>query len=300
MPLPLPLLLLAVGLAALGAAGLVLRSFGDGLRIGRLLAVAPEVTITEALALARDGTRAYVRVRGRIDADEPFPDEFGRPLVMRRERILVGEGRHGRAVDSAVRRVPFVLRDRSAEIAVDGGSLDEGLVVIPRESRGRAGEIAERFAPPIDPALPVRLRIDQLSAVEQAVAVGRPSLRPDGSVSLGPGPDRPLILTTLEPAEAMRVLGGGGRRRAWLAAGLLATGTLCLAAALVLAVAPLLTPAIILGASPGPSVAPGDTRSSGAGPGLSGGPFVVALGVVLLGLAAAALATLYARTVRHR
>ena len=294
------LILLFLGLACLAAAWLLLRSFGGGVRIGRLLSVAPDVTIAEALDLARRDPPAYVRVRGRIDADEPFPDEFGRPLVVRRERVLVREGSGWRTIGSAVRHVPFVLRDREAEIAIDAGGLDEGLVVIPREAEGRAGDIAERFATSVDPSLPVRFQIHQVSAVEHAIAVGGPTVGPDGDVRLGPARGRPLIVTTLEVDEAMRVLAGGRRQRAIVVATLLAVGLACLAAALVLIVAPMVFPAIALGASPEPSVAPGDTRSSGEGPGLAGQPFLVAVGVILLGLAAAALATLYVRLARQR
>jgi hypothetical protein len=47
-------------------------------------------------------------------------------------------------------------------------------------------------------------------------------------------------------------------------------------------------------------VAPGDTRSSGEGPGLVGQPLVIALGVLVLGLVSAGAATLYARRTRRR
>jgi uncharacterized membrane protein YphA (DoxX/SURF4 family) len=107
-------------------------------------------------------------------------------------------------------------------------------------------------------------------------------------------------VTTLELDEAMRILARGRRERATVAAGLLAIGLACLAAALVIAVVPLLLPAAVLGASPAPSVAPGDTRSSGEGPGLVGQPLVIAFGVLVLGLVSAGAATLYARRTRRR
>jgi hypothetical protein len=297
----MPVLFLLLGLGLLISGWLLLRSFGPGLRIGRLLSATPQVTLAEALELARRGTRHYVRVTGRIDAVDPFPDEFGRPLVLRRERVEVREGDRWRAVGEARREVAFALRDRLGEIDVDGAALDEGLVVIPRESTGRAGEIADRFEGPVDPALAVRFRVDQVSAVEHAFAVGVPMLAENGSVRLEAGRGRPLILTTLELDEAMRVLARGQRQRATLAAGLLVAGLACIAIALVLAVAPLIAPATTLGASPTPTAAPvGDTRSSGEGPGLVGQPFVIALGVILLGLVSAGLAVVYARLTRPR
>lgn len=297
----MPVLFFLLGVALLFSGWLLLRSFGPGLRIGRLLSATPQVSLTEALELARRGKRDYVRVTGRIDAADPFPDEFGRPVVLRRERLEVREGDTWRAVGEARREVAFALRDRLGEIDVDAAALDEGLVVIPRESTGRAGDIADRFEGPVDPALAVRFRVDQVSAVEHAFAVGVPVLAEDGTVRLEAGRERPLILTTLELDEAMRVLARGRRQRATLAAGLLVVGLACIALALLLAVAPLIVPATTLGASPTPTAAPvGDTRSSGEGPGLVGQPFVIGLGVVLLGLVSAGLAVAYARLTRPR
>jgi len=295
------LVLALVGIAFLGLGWLLLRSFGDGLRIGRLLRAAPQVGIDEAVEMAHRGERAYVRLTGRIDAPEPFVDEHRRPLVLRRERIEVREGERWRRLAEASRHVPFVLRDRMAEIAIDAAALDRGLVVIPRESEGRAGEVADHFETPVDPALRVRFRIDQVSAVEHAFAAGVPTIGPGGTAILGPGDGRPLILTTLEIDEAMRVLARGRRQRATLTAGLLVAGLACLAVALIVSVLPLLLPTAALGASPSPTIAPvGDTRSSGEGPGLVGQPLVIAFGVVLLGLASAGVAVLYARLTRSR
>jgi len=295
------LVLALVGIAFLGLGWLLLRSFGDGLRIGRLLRAAPQVGIDEAVRMAHRGERAYVRLTGRIDAPEPFVDEHRRPLVLRRERIEVREGERWRRLAEASRHVPFVLRDRMAEIAIDAAALDRGLVVIPRESEGRAGEVADHFETPVDPALRVRFRIDQVSAVEHAFAAGVPTIGPGGTAMLGPGDGRPLILTTLEIDEAMRVLARGRRQRATLTAGLLVAGLACLAVALIVSVLPLLLPTAALGASPSPTIAPGgDTRSSGEGPGLVGQPLVIAFGVVLLGLASAGVAVLYARLTRSR
>lgn len=295
------LVLALVGIAFLGLGWLLLRSFGDGLRIGRLLRAAPQVGIDEAVRMAHRGERAYVRLTGRIDAPEPFVDEHRRPLVLRRERIEVREGERWRRLAEASRHVPFVLRDRMAEIAIDAAALDRGLVVIPRESEGRAGEVADHFETPVDPALRVRFRIDQVSAVEHAFAAGVPTIGPGGTAILGPGDGRPLILTTLEIDEAMRVLARGRRQRATLTAGLLVAGLACLAVALIVSVLPLLLPTAALGASPSPTIAPGgDTRSSGEGPGLVGQPLVIAFGVVLLGLASAGVAVLYARLTRSR
>jgi hypothetical protein len=67
----------------------------------------------------------------------------------------------------------------------------------------------------------VRLRIDQISAVEHATAAGVPTLARDGSTLLTAGMGRPLLLTTLDPDEAMRVLASDQRRVLLSALGLL-------------------------------------------------------------------------------
>ena len=80
---------------------------------------------------------------------------------------------------------------------------------------------------------PVRLRIEQISAVDHAIVAGVPRVGDDGSVVLGPGPDRPLVLTTLELDEAMRVLAGGRRNELMVAAGLLVAAPPVMLAGLV-------------------------------------------------------------------
>ena len=295
----MPLFLTVLGGLLLLAGAWVLRGFGEGLRVGRLLSGARQVSISDAVEMARRGERAYVRVQGRIDADEPFLDEHGRPLVVRRERVLVQREGRWQPIAEVRRDVPFVLRDRVAEIGVDGSALAEGLVVIPRQAEGRAGEIPERFADAVDPQLPVRYRVDQVSAVEHAYAVGTPMAAADGGVRLEPAGSRPLILTTLEIAEAMRVLARGGRARAAAATLLLGLGAACLVLALVLAVTPFAFPGVASAASPSASPAPGgDTRSSGEGPGLVGQPVVIAFGVIALGAVTAAATVLYVRATR--
>jgi hypothetical protein len=289
-------LLTIVGVVLISAGALVLRSFGEGFRIGRVLAGARDVSIVDAVAMAQGERAPYIRVQGRIDADEPFLDEHGRPLVVRRERVFVKRRRRWEPIADVRREVPFVLRDRTGEIEIDAKELADGIVTIPRESEGRAGEIAERFATAVDPALPVRYRVDQVSAVEHAIAAGVPVPRPRGTARLGPGGARPLILTTLELDEAMRILSGGRRLRSIFATALLATGVACIVLALILAVIVIVFSDVTFAASPTPSAAPvGDTRSSGEGPGLVGQPVVIALGVVALGALTAGVTILVAR-----
>jgi hypothetical protein len=218
--------LIVVAIAALVGGWWLLRQNGSTWRVGRLLAVAPRRTLAEAAALARSGEEAYVRVHGRIDSAEEFPDHEGRPIVYRRRRMQQRSGRRGwRTFDDERLAVPFGLREHGEVVAIDVDALGDGLVVVPRESEGVAADLtAEAVSgslPQLAPDLPVRLRIDQVSSTDHADAAGVPRLAEDGSVVLGPGLGRPLLLTTLDQDEAMRVLAGDRRRELLVALGLL-------------------------------------------------------------------------------
>ena len=219
----IPLAFLTAGLVALAAGAVVLRSFGPRYRIGRLLATAPRVTVAEAVQLADAGPR-YVAVEGRIDAEEPFEDDAHRPLVFRRTRLEQRTGSSGwTAFEDHREAVTFTVREGLDEIGIDTDALDTGLIVVRREAVGTAADVHER-AGNLSPDTSVRLRIEQVSAVEHAIAVGVPRRDTDGGVRLTEGLGRPLIVTTLERSEAMRILAGGRTTRPLLAAICLAAG----------------------------------------------------------------------------
>ena len=290
-------LALLLGALLLALAGwLLLRRAGDGWRIGRLLAAAPLRTLAEAQAMAARGDQAYVRLHGRIDSADVFPGEDGKPLVFQRRRMQrwVSDpvrGNRWLTFDDARLAVPFDLVERDQRVAIDIDALGDGLVVVPRVARGVAADLervrgdapvdagadgptddgvdgpkAARLGarpPGLDDDTPVALRIEQVAATDHASACGVPRLDATGATLLSPGLRRPLILTTLEPEEAMRVLGAHQRRS------LLAAGGLLIAASLM-AVGGLLVALLDRG-----------------GPDLAGSPLGVLLGVVGLGLATA-------------
>jgi hypothetical protein len=316
-----PLLVGAAGLVALVLGGLVLRTFGSGYRIGRLLATTPQVTVAEANALAEAGERRYVRVTGRIDAEDEFEDADHRPLVFRRTRLEARRGRRWVPFEDQRQSVPFTINEGLDTIAIDVDALGDGLVVVPRESLGQAGDVPDRAPSGTDPATPVRARIEQVSSVEHAIVIGYPVL-PDPSDPNGPagsagsagaaltaGRGRPLILTVLEPDEAMRILAGGDAGRTRIAAGLLGAGAVLISGAVVWALVSALLPAIVtwlpglggfvptaLAASAEPTaVAGGDPRSNGQGPGLVGTPGLAILGVVAIAVLAIVATTIYVR-----
>lgn len=294
-----PQLVIALGAAALAVGVALLRSFGPRYRVGRLLASAPVVSIGEAVRIARAGERRFVRIEGRIDSDAEFEDADHQPLVLRRTRFESrSAGPLGRwtTFDQQTEAVPFQLNEGLDSIGIDRTGIGDGLIVVPRRSVGVVRDLGDR-APTggaaLAPELPARVTIEQVSSVEHSIVLGFPTLDSDGAPIMTAGRGRPLILTTLEVPEAMRILTGGAQGRARAAAASLAIGGGLVVIGLAwLVVATWADPAAALAASPLPSILPGsDTRSSGEGPGLVGDPALALFGV--LGIAVLAiLATL--------
>jgi hypothetical protein len=310
-----PLLLAAAGALALALGGVVLRTFGPRYRVGRLLATTPRVSIAEALELAASGRRRYVRIDGRIDAEDEFEDADHRPLVFRRTRLESRAGRGWRVFEDQRRAVAFEIREGLDAIAIDHAALDAGLVVVPRESVGTAADLPDRVPPELAADTPVRARIDQVSSVEHAIVLGVPLPAGGGDAStsrMSAGLGRPLVLTVLEPPEAIRVLAADGGGRIRLAAVCLAAGAALIVASLAWAGLAAIVPGlsalvpgigglipVALAASPEPSIAAGgDPRSNGQGPGLVGTPGVAILAVVAIGIGAVVVTTIYVRLTR--
>jgi hypothetical protein len=174
-------------------------------------------------------------VDGRIDSEQDFPDEHHRPLVYRRQRLQLRKGGRWDTIDENLQQVPFKVREGLDGIGVDVAALDQGLVVLPRESLGTAGEVPDRVPTGTPATTPVRMRIDQISSVEHAVILGTP-VADGASARLTGGLGRPLVLTTLEIPEAMRVLGGGRSARPLVAVGSLVGGLVLLTIGLAWAV----------------------------------------------------------------
>jgi hypothetical protein len=299
----------AAGVLALVAAFVTLRSFGPRYRVGRLLAATPAVTVAEARQLAENGLTDYVRVTGRIDAEEPFEDADHRPLVLRRTRFVARSGRGWTPFEDSRETVPFEIHEGLDAIGIDSAALGVGLVVIARESEGIARDIGERAPADLDPSTPVRAIIEQVSAVDHAIVIGVPATSgDDGAVTMTAGLGRPLILTTLETDEAMRIspagrTGRGSSRRAPVAgaalivAGLAWAGVGAIGDAIAIVGGAIIP--VALAASPTPAVG-GDPRSSGEGPGLVGEPGIAILAVVVIAITAIVVTTLWIRLTDDR
>jgi len=232
----IPAFVATIGVAALAAGWLLLRSLGPRYRVGRLLAVVPTMSVDEAVAHARNGNAPYLRIDGRIDAEDEFEDADHRPLVFRRTRVEVLRGARWTRVEDGLETIPFEVREGLSGIAIDASALSDGLVVVRRESRGHAADLPDRVPPDLSPDTPVRVTIEQLSSVDHVSALGVPALDEGGIPQLGAGRGRPLIVTNLEPAEAMRILVGDRRHVPRAAAAALAGGAVLLVLAVALGV----------------------------------------------------------------
>ncbi|HUP82747.1 MAG TPA: hypothetical protein VM284_00980 [Candidatus Limnocylindria bacterium] len=279
------------------AALLLLRSLGDRFRLGRLLSAAREVTLEECRELAA-GAPVYVRVTGRVSSDEEFPDDNDRPLVFRRTRLeITVDANKWRTVLDEREAVPFGVESRSDYVAVDQDALADGLVAIPRMATGRVSELHGDMAAAASGAAletPVRMTIEQLSAVEQVTVCGRPELR-DGKPTLTAGLGRPLIVTVLDQPSAMRLLASGARTKVRAATMLMVGGGALFAIAGVLLLFGLVSPALAASPEPSPVIGmPSDPRGGG-GPPLVGAPGLAFLVVIGAGLLAAVITLAYVR-----
>jgi hypothetical protein len=207
----IPLLLMLAGAVALAVGWALLRRMGPGARIGRIIAATSVVPVGRAVALATEGRAAYVGVLGRIDSAEEWEDEDHRPLVLRRRRLELRRGPRWEAFEDLREVVPFSVNEDLDSIAVDGDALDEGLVVVTRESVGTAADLGDRVPEGTAPETPARFRLDLLTSVDHALVMGVPSVDPERGPILRPGLGRPLVLTNLEAREAIRLLGEGKR-----------------------------------------------------------------------------------------
>jgi hypothetical protein len=279
-----PIALIGAALIALGL--LLSRRTDVRTRAGQLLAGLSPITPTEALRLAalRGESSPYLAIKGSIDAAEIFEDEHHRPLVYRRERVSIADEGGWRVIDTAERSLPFVISDPSSAIRISTADLADGLVVVERRWEGSVAELhaagreyqsAETAAlvaaiAASDPSRQARVGLEQISNLDRATAAGQ---LVDGELRAGAG--RPLVVTTLERAEALRLLGAEGRGRlasSTLALALLALGLLLLIGGIALALASPALGANAASPSPTPTATPesGDARNGGVGVGPGG------------------------------
>ena len=210
--------LLALGTGLIALSVWASRRGGTRARSARLMAGLAPVSPEEALLV---GEGRYLAVQGSIDAAEAFDDENHRPLVYRRERVLVREGNTWRELERAVRSVQFFITSPSASIEIDADSLGDGLVVIERQWEGSVLELVASGRTFTDdatsalvtalatsaPTLTARVVLEQISTLDRGTVVGL--LRNGRLTAAGAG--QPLVLTTLDRRDALRILGSEAR-----------------------------------------------------------------------------------------
>ncbi|MFM8934956.1 MAG: hypothetical protein ACKOGF_03495 [Candidatus Limnocylindrus sp.] len=210
--------LLALGAGLIALSVWASRRGGTRARSARLMAGLAPVSPEEALLV---GEGRYLAVQGSIDAAEAFDDENHRPLVYRRERVLVREGDTWRELERAVRSVQFFITSPSASIEIDADSLGDGLVVIERQWEGSVLELDASGRTFTDdatsalvtalatsaPTLTARVVLEQISTLDRGTVVGL--LRNGRLTAAGTG--QPLVLTTLDRRDALRILGSEAR-----------------------------------------------------------------------------------------
>jgi len=160
-----------------------------------------------------------------------------------------------------------------------------------------AADLPAEIGATTNPQAPARLVIEQVSAVEHATVAGVPVLGADGKATMSSGLGRPLILTTLEIPDAMRLLGSGRRVSALASAVLIVAGLTLIAIGALLFIA---SPVLAEGPTAAPVPTPFDPRGGGVGPGLVGAPFIALLAVIGLGVLTAILTAVYVRFARSR
>ena len=128
----------------------------------------------------------YVRVAGLIDSDAEFEDADHRPLVVRRTslrwRRASGRG-PWTTFESATQSVPFVVREGLDEIGVEGDELADGLIVVPRTSRGRVSDLGERVPDGVPAEAEATLAVEQ--GVQRGARDGDRGASPRGGRARG-------------------------------------------------------------------------------------------------------------------
>ena len=257
----------------------------------------------------QSGLADYVRVGGRIDAEDSFEDADHRPLVFRRTRFVARSGRGWTPFEDSREAVPFEIHEGLDAIGIDSAALDDGLVVVARESRASPATSANGRPPTWTP----RRRSGRSSSrsrrstTRSSSACRRRAARA-APITMTAGLGRPLILTTLETDEAMRILAGGANRPRFVAACLVAGAALIVAGLAwagvgaigdAIAIVGRAIVPVALAASPSPAVG-GDPRSSGEGPGLVGEPGIAILVVAVIAITSILVTTAWIRLTDDR
>jgi hypothetical protein len=228
---PIPYLIVAlVGLGVVaGGIGLV-RLSGANLRLGRRLAGARETRVGILLDLQDPPTRP-VRIRGRVRCPDPLVTADGDRLVAfhRDVEVRLPSG-SWRLVDRLRETRSFDLWDHDGSLRIDPSAAAEPLVTIPRVWEGQPSDLEDTFRPAVERlatehGTPSRARAitRTISVTDRLLVLARAERDRAGRVELRPPPGG-YVISTLALDDAMRLLGGRGRRRLLVGAATIALG----------------------------------------------------------------------------
>ena len=218
----IPVLLVALGMLAIGAGAALVRWSGADTRAGRRLAGARPASLHDLhSAAARGELPAHeVRVEGRVRCADPIRTPDGERLALLHRDIEVEQpdGRW-RTIERLRDARTIDLWERSTSVPLDLGRLAEPLITIPHRWEGSPSELDATHQPAVarvgsedQPPKRARAITRQVMLVDQLIVLAVPSQDTDGAVRLDPPPGG-FLVATVELDVALRLLAGPHRRR---------------------------------------------------------------------------------------
>jgi len=202
---------------AIGSFAAIRRS-GARPDLARRLAGPPEMKVGELLDAENAPTRP-VRVAGRIRCREPLQLPDGERLVAFHRDLEVRIGNAWRPLERLRETRSFELWDHDGSATVDPSRAAEPLITIPKVWRGSVAELEEphasaaaRLADREGHITGARATTRTLNVTDRLLILARPTVDA-GRVELQP-PEGGYLITNLALDDAMRLLGGRGRRAA--------------------------------------------------------------------------------------
>jgi hypothetical protein len=215
MPAGAAVALLIVAIALIAGGLLAIRLCGAHPGMARRLAGAREWRVGD-LAAADPLPSRPVRVSGRIRCPEPIlTDRDERLVALHRDVQVQLPGGGWRSIERIRETRGFELWDHDGSLPIDPAEAAEPLVSIPHVWRGTAAALRDeshlaalaRLGAGAGDAWPAQSITRRVSVVERLLVLASVERAPDGLTSLRPPPGGYLI-STLELADAMRLLGG--------------------------------------------------------------------------------------------
>lgn len=214
--------LLALGLLLGAVSAVLVRLGGAQAALARRLAGPAEVKVGRLVDAAELPSRP-VRVVGRIRCRDPLDAGDGERLVAYHRDVEVRVGGRWRPIERLRETRSFDLWDHDGSVPIDPARAAEPLITIPKVWRGDPRQLEEPHASAVErlverygPATEARATTRTINVTDRLLVVARPARDEDGRTTLEP-PSGGYLVSTLELADAMRLLGGRHNRLSALA-----------------------------------------------------------------------------------